>query len=75
MQEKRLDTLNTIAACRDTEFVFDIGDEVQEKDCQWLVKNRVHGDFDLCDYDHIAFRCPLTCDACDLLQADEREAM
>lgn len=55
------------ARCQDTELDFDLRDELFGKDCAWLADNREHNGEDLCEYMHIAYRCPVTCDACDLL--------
>lgn len=65
------------AICEDTDMLFDVmGTDIQNKDCSWLAagSNRfqiAYGDDgeeidDLCEYFHIAYRCPSTCEACDV---------
>ena len=62
----------TLIQCHDTELLFDFGSKVRNKDCQWLSNNSLYEGEDLCDYDHIAFRCPTTCSACGMFD-DEYE--
>ena len=49
--------------CVDTDELFDLGDIVLDRDCEWLASNRFYEE-DLCEYPHIRYRCPRTCDAC-----------
>jgi trypsin len=52
-------------ACRDSSYTFDVGNHFAHKSCTWLVKNRFYKHQDLCQYLHIAARCPRTCSSCD----------
>jgi hypothetical protein len=56
-------------ACSDTEDLFDVSDDVEDKDCAWLALNRhtTPSEEDLCDHPYIALKCPKTCQVCDLL--------
>lgn len=69
------DEQNTnIPTCEDTDMEFDItGTDIVDKDCTWLASNRYTGlsNEDICDYTHVAYRCPVTCDACDVDFAQE----
>lgn len=46
--------------CADSDLQFDLGSRI-DLDCVWLKTNRFEGDEDLCDWLHVADRCPGTC--------------
>jgi hypothetical protein len=55
----------------DAQETFDLDGKFINKNCEWLATNRQFDEEDLCDYIHIAYRCPNTCDACDLVMAED----
>lgn len=63
-----LPSSNATATCEDSDMPFDVkGTEIRNRGCEWLSFNRGHipGE-DLCDFYHIAYRCPATCEVCDI---------
>jgi len=54
----------TLADCSDSDETFDVGDKIVNKGCDWLSTNRYQDEKDLCDYQHISYRCPKTCGDC-----------
>ncbi|GKZ00587.1 hypothetical protein MPSEU_001010900 [Mayamaea pseudoterrestris] len=55
--------VSSTGSCSDSSLLFDLGDQT-EKDCAWLKEHRRGDGGDLCDWLHIADRCPGTCDLC-----------
>ena len=60
---------SSATSCSDSDETFDLDEDdvVVDKDCTWLQANRyaLAGEEDLCDWLHIASRCPNTCGSCD----------
>ena len=55
-------------SCSDSDETFELFDQPDvEHDCAWLRDNRIVEGEDLCDYMHIAYRCPSTCEDCSVL--------
>lgn len=66
-----MDAIHT--QCVDTLDTFDLEEHFVDKDCAWLRNHRftVRGQEDLCDWPHIAHRCPSTCGSCsDMTNGD-----
>jgi len=57
--------IEATAQCEDTDELFDIGNGAIDRDCSWLASNRELNGEDLCDYRHVSFRCPKTCEECE----------
>lgn len=58
--------------CSDSNETFDLFDSKgHDKNCAWLAENRIFEGGDLCEYTHIAFRCPSTCGDCLILTEED----
>lgn len=69
---RQVDPSNAAVVCEDSKLLFTLGSHVGDKDCAWLQQNRrsVTGT-DLCDYSHVSYRCPQTCNDCAFVQEVE----
>jgi hypothetical protein len=48
--------------------IFDVDEETVDKDCKWLEADEAFNGEELCEYMHIAYKCPQTCEDCSILE-------